>query len=201
MVTSQKTKGFTLLEPTSLPGITSPMSSLSGFTLIELMVTIAVVAILSTIATSSFKHFVHNNRAKTEIHTFGGDLQSGRSAAIKHGQSVTVCASSNGTQCSGSGPWDTGWIVFLDVDANGSVDAGSDQLLGVHGSIGNGDSMTGNTNTQDTITFNRFGMFSSVAAGDGTVTLHTPDDVVALRRCVVLSTTGKLRFDSGGDCP
>ncbi|MDN5865047.1 MAG: GspH/FimT family protein [Gammaproteobacteria bacterium] len=138
------------------------------------------------------------------MNAFVGDLQYARSAANKHGLSVTVCASTDTAAaspgCSGAAPWDTGWIVFVDAGGDGGVDAGIDQLLRVHGPLGSDDSMTGNSNVQYRITFNRFGMFADISDGVGTVTLNTPDNVIALRRCVILSTTGRLRVDSRGGC-
>ncbi|MGH8161043.1 MAG: GspH/FimT family pseudopilin [Gammaproteobacteria bacterium] len=176
-------------------------ASQRGFTLIELMATIAILAILSAIAVPAYTHFVSGNRVATEMNAFVGDLQYARSAANKHGQNVTVCASTDGKKCSGAGPWSTGWIVFVDVNGDGVFDTGTDQLLRVHGPLGSRDEMTGNQNVTHSITFNRFGMFTSLSDGMGTITLQTPNNVLALRRCIVLSSVGKLQSESAGDCP
>lgn len=165
----------------------------SGFTLIELMITIAVFSILVMIAVPSYTHFISSNRAHKTMDAFVGSLVYARNAASKHGQSVTVCASIDGSSCSGVGPWGGGWLVFLDVNSDGMFDANNDQAFRVHGALASGDTLTGNGNITDTITLNRFGRPNSI----GTVTLVTDEGV---RRCVILSITGKLRLASAGGC-
>lgn len=173
--------------------------SASGFTLVELMVTIALLAIFAAIAVPSYRNFVASNRAATEMNTFVADMQSARTAAIENGTDATVCVSTDGTSCAGSGNWSDGWIVFLDHDGDGGVD-GSDQVLRFHAALPGGDSLTGNANVTDTITFNRYGMLAG-GFNNGTITLHANPDEIAYRRCVVISSVGKLRAASGSDCP
>jgi type IV fimbrial biogenesis protein FimT len=66
------------------------------------------------------------------------DFRYARSEAIKRTNRVTICASSNGTSCTGAGAlWKNGWLVFVDENGNGTVDAGDvvlrvqDALLGI----------------------------------------------------------------------
>lgn len=80
-----------------------------GFTLLELMITLAMAAILAFIALPSMSSFIKNERLTTQINSLLSHLQYARSEAIKTHQQVTVCASSNASTCSGS--WDGGWIV------------------------------------------------------------------------------------------
>jgi type IV fimbrial biogenesis protein FimT len=179
-------------------------ASQGGFTLIELLATIGILAILTAIAVPSYRHFVAGNQVAAAMDNFVADIQYARAAAIKHGQNVTICASTNRTNCSGTGPWNTGWIVFLDTNGNGIRDTATDPLLRVHGAVTNGLSMTGSTTyVQDKISYNRFGMLANSATGTiaGKITLHTPINTTALRRCVTISTIGKLQPKSGSACP
>jgi type IV fimbrial biogenesis protein FimT len=84
-------------------------SSSAGFTLVELMITLLVGAILLGIAVPSFRNFVQDSRLTTESNSLVYSLNLARSEAVKSDGSVEVCASTNGTSCGGL--WASGWIV------------------------------------------------------------------------------------------
>jgi type IV fimbrial biogenesis protein FimT len=86
----------------------------SGLTLIELLVVISIVAILSAIAIPSFVSTTQKYRLVSEMNSFYVDLQYARSEAIRRGVQVAICASTNGTSCSGSTSWNKGWIIGTD---------------------------------------------------------------------------------------
>jgi type IV fimbrial biogenesis protein FimT len=100
----------------------------TGFTLIELMVTIAVLAILLTIAIPSYQSMVRNNRIAAQANQVITALNYARSEAVKRGAPATVCSSNGGTACAGSTNWSTGWLVFADANKNGTVDGGETVL-------------------------------------------------------------------------
>ncbi len=109
----------------------------TGFTLTELLVAIAVFAITVSFAVPNFREFVANNRLVSTTNDFVSSLLTGRSESAKRKVTVTICGSSNGTSCDTSF-WEKGWIVFTDVDGDGSVDSGVDELLLVNGAVGSG---------------------------------------------------------------
>jgi type IV fimbrial biogenesis protein FimT len=88
-----------------------------GFTLVELMMAITVVAILLVIAVPSFRDAALGSRLSAVANNLLASVQLARSEAIKRNQTVTLCASANGTSCAGSGDWEQGWIM-LDADNN-----------------------------------------------------------------------------------
>jgi type IV fimbrial biogenesis protein FimT len=103
----------------------------NGFTLIELMVTVAVVAILSSLAVPSFRTLLAKRTVQAAADAMVSDFRYARSEALKRSNYVSVCASSNSTSCMGVGAtWKSGWIVFIDGNGNGALDAG-DEILRV----------------------------------------------------------------------
>ena len=83
-----------------------------GLTLIELMVTLAVAAILITVAVPGFGSLVAEQRLVTTTNQFVTALHLTRSEAVKRGNRVTLCASEDGSSCGSSNGYSSGWIVF-----------------------------------------------------------------------------------------
>lgn len=99
------------------------MKYAKGFTLIELMVTVSVAAILATIAAPSFTSFIQNTSQSSAFSQLQGDLNRARSEAIKRNVRMLVCNSTTGTSCSTATDWGSGWIVCYDANANDDCDA------------------------------------------------------------------------------
>lgn len=93
-----------------------------GFTLIELMVTIAVAAVLMAWAAPNFVEFRRNSALTSTTNTLMAALNSARSEAMKHSAFAMVVPQDNAN-------WDTGWRVFVDKNLNQTFDAGTDQLV------------------------------------------------------------------------
>lgn len=86
----------------------------SGLTLIELIITITLFAIVVTAALPALQSFIQNHRVAAQANGLVTAIQLARSEALKRGGSVTLCASDNGTACGGS--WNDGWMVREDED-------------------------------------------------------------------------------------
>lgn len=82
-----------------------------GFTLFELLVTLAVAAVILTFGVPGFTSLVQNNRATTDTNDLVTALNLGRSEATRRGAPIEVCSSADGATCSGSTDWSSGWIV------------------------------------------------------------------------------------------
>jgi len=124
------------------------LSNRNGFTLIELMVTIAVAGILLGIAVPSFVNMVRDNQDIANTNQLSGVFRWARTEAIKQGNTLSLCSSTNQTTCRGSSKtnWADGWIIFIDQDGDGVFDsdgdailceAGEDCLLRSNGSVSN----------------------------------------------------------------
>jgi len=95
-----------------------------GFTLIELVVTMAVAAILVTVAIPNMRTFIQNGRLNTQTNDLIGDLNFARSEAIKRRSNVGICRSTDGVTFAGAGPLGDGRVVFVDANNNDDCDAG-----------------------------------------------------------------------------
>ena len=98
----------------------------SGFTLIELMVTISVLAILLALGLPSFQSSLRSNRVATATNEMIASISLARSEAIRSTRGGGVCASADGAACGGT--WSDGWLVWADANANGGLDAGETGL-------------------------------------------------------------------------
>jgi len=170
----------------------------AGFTLIELMVTIAVAAIILMVAIPSFKEMIDNNRLVTQVNAFTTSLATARSEAIQRALQVTACKSANGTSCTTSGNWEQGWIVFEDVNGNG------DDLIRVFSALPTGYTLRVSGNFSDWIAYTRTGM-STGSSGEGvagTFRVCTADAVTTKSRSIEINTTGRARLiASAASCP
>lgn len=99
-----------------------------GFTLVELVVTIALLAILTSLAIPGFSEFLRQWRRDNATRGLSTSLQLARTEAIKTSRQVIVCPSTDGTSCAASTEWNTGWIVFQD-DGGGTEANANNQTL------------------------------------------------------------------------
>lgn len=93
-----------------------------GFTLVELMVTVAIVAILAAIAYPSFESTMRSNRVATATNELQASISLVRSEAIRNPNGAALCTSQAGTACDGE--WSDGWLVWVDSDGDGQLDSG-----------------------------------------------------------------------------
>jgi type IV fimbrial biogenesis protein FimT len=105
--------------------MTSPQSRRPsrGLTLIELMMGIAVAAILLALAGPNFTQAIGKNRLSSAASELTGAVQLARAEAIRNNRRVTLCRSEDGSSCSSSSSTWPGWIVFVDTDGDGVRDS------------------------------------------------------------------------------
>lgn len=162
-----------------------------GFTLIELMVTISVLAILVTIGMPSLQTFIQNSRLQSQSASLMGDLNYARAEAVRLGSPVAVCASADGATCSGALTWETGWLVFNDINTNNAVDAG--ELLRAAPALGGGNTLR--TGARVLVRFNAQGY------SNGFADTFSACDIRGLgsARGVILSNQGRVRSGKATD--
>ena len=89
----------------------------TGFTLLELMVTVAIAAILAAMAFPSFTGSIRSNQVATSTNELLASISLARSEAIRGTRSAGICASSDGANCGAD--WNAGWLVWTDVGNTG----------------------------------------------------------------------------------
>jgi len=88
-----------------------------GFTLIEMMVGVAIMAILAAIAVPSFAALHQNVARRTALNNFWHAIFLARSEAVKRNSVIALCRSSDGSSCNNNAlDWSSGWIVFDNLD-------------------------------------------------------------------------------------
>jgi type IV fimbrial biogenesis protein FimT len=95
-----------------------------GFTLIELMIGLAVLGTLVGLAAPSMKTMLQNNRMTSAANDMLTDLNAARNESLRRRTRIVICKSSNGTSCSTSALWTDGWLMYLDPNSNTALDAG-----------------------------------------------------------------------------
>lgn len=99
----------------------------NGFTVVELMITLVLAAVLLALGAPAFNDLIANNRMRGEVFALRGLLMEARSEAVTERNNVTVCPSDDGLDCSDD--WNEGYIAFFDTNTDGTVDAGERIVL------------------------------------------------------------------------
>lgn len=162
---------------------TRTRSQSAGFTLIELMLTVMVAAILLGIGVPSFTNIIRNNRLTTAANDLLRSTQLARSEAIKRQVPVVVCASADATAESPScsdGDFSQ-WIVFVDSNGNWSLD-NLEPVLEQHGAV----------HSSVTVRNDNDGIISYAASGFATPL--PPAGTTPARNIVICDARGNQQF-------
>jgi type IV fimbrial biogenesis protein FimT len=177
-----------------------------GFTLVELLVTIAFAAILLALAAPSFKRTIQSNNMSSAVNTFMTDLRYARSEAIRRGGHVILCRTdapesatpscdtSAGTTGKG---WATGWIVVHDVDGSGNWSTGDTTLRQQSAVAGIDAILEGTPSSATKFTFTATGRLSDVASA-AKVKFGGSDFSTDLQRVMCVSAGGRARLAGDG---
>lgn len=165
-----------------------------GFTIIELMVTLALVGVLAGLAAPSVRDMIATSRLKTHSGAIQGSLMMARSEAIKRKVRVVVCKSADQANCTAAGNWEQGWIVFVDTNDNAAVDTGEGILQKVE-ALSGAFILKADNNVADYVSYTSSGgpkVKASDALQTGTFTLCQTAGGSA--RQIEVFATGRLRF-------
>ncbi|WP_185231904.1 GspH/FimT family pseudopilin [Teredinibacter franksiae] len=95
-----------------------------GMTLPELMMGIALFAILVSMAVPSFEGMMRRQELNAQLGLLNSTLAFARNQAITRKEDVTFCGTADGATCTTSSNWSAGWLVFVDENSNGNFDVG-----------------------------------------------------------------------------
>lgn len=173
-----------------------------GFTLVELMVTIAIAAILLAVAAPNITSFLLRARISAHANDLVGAINLARSEAVKRGGGVTICRSSDQASCSTvAAGWEAGWIVFADPNLNATVDTG-ETVIHVFPALPNGSTAVANSGMTTSITF--AGNGRPGATFSGALTTICPSTTIvgtdtSYCRYICINAQGRPRVDTPTD--
>lgn len=176
-----------------------------GFTLVELIITVIVAAVLAAIAVPNMSVFVKNNARAARLNSMVTALNYARAEAVDRNVRVTLCKSAAFADCDavGNGEFENGWIVFIDGGVLGTVD-GADEILRVfQPDMGGVATMRGRNGIAGAalgqVTYRGNGFPLALPAS--TIFNYCDDRGVAQARAIRVATSGHLRMtrDTDGD--
>jgi type IV fimbrial biogenesis protein FimT len=168
----------------------------SGFTLVELMITLVIAAVLLGAVAPGMGALMERNRLQTGAHNLFGSLMLARSEALKRNQNVVMCKSADATACTTSGEWNQGWLIYADADSDGAPDP--NEILQVSEALGQGDTLfVSGSDFSNVVSYRTDGS----ASGIGTFVLCNSAGDLNFAREVDVSITGRPKLNkSTTDC-
>ena len=172
----------------------------AAFTMIELVIAMAVAATLFAIALPSYARYIAEQRLLNEARRLSEAIMLARSEAVKRNRHVVICAATPGVPCGDVGHWHGGWVMFEDENGDADQDP-SDPVIDVDVAAAAGVTAVGNRPVERYLRFDHMGQarMASGALQMGTIEV-CKRGLTGYR--VVLANTGRTRIDrTAGPCP
>ena len=165
-----------------------------GFTLIELMIVVAVATVLLGFGIPSMTALMNSNKLTAASNALLSSMRLARSEAFKRNGRVVLCKSRDGAACIMAGGWEQGWIVFHDADGNGERDEG-EVIIERGNPLPDSLRLTGNSTVAKHVSFVATGATRLAAGGfqAGTVTVCNVSATGGEARQIVLNAVGRPR--------
>lgn len=172
------------------------MKKQNGFTLIELIITVAIFGIMASIAVPNYSSFIQKSRKSSAYNVLVGTISLARIEAVKRSRVVTLCISTDQSSCdvNTETQWDKGWIVFVDNNGDNLVST-DDTVLKAEAASEHGINIT-----------STFGSFLSIAPrgrlidqGSFVICDSTGDSTHGLALNMWVTGLGRLATDDDGN--
>lgn len=171
-----------------------------GLSLIELMVALAIFALVMGFGIPSYRDWIAARELANHAEYLAETLNQARSEAVKRQVRVNVCKSSDGKQCATAGTWSAGWIMFADDNRDGTIEA-PESVIRHESPPGNGITVTANRPLDSYVSYTNFGYARLLngALQMGTFEVCKPGQKAI---DVVLANSGRVRLSrTSRPCP
>ena len=177
--------------------ITEKSGEHRGFTVIELLIVVVVMAILIAIAAPSLRTMIIGNQIRSVAGDLVSDMAISRSEASKRSLRVVLCKTDNQSTCNSGATWNDGWIAFVDADGNGQRDTGTglEPLIRVKQAMPT--SVAINAGGLNSLQFRAIGIAGAVA--NITICPATTGTGIAGRN-IVMTVLGKVQSTTATTC-
>ena len=178
----------------------SPPDAIAAFTLVELVVALAIAALLAAVALPAFSDWLGAYQLANHAKHLAESMTRARTEAIRRGHRVNLCKSADRQHCADQGRWDAGFMVFVDVNHDGHVDA-DEPVLGIEGPAPPGITMGANQPLDDYVSYTSLGHARML---NGALQMGTFTVCRSGQRAlhVVLANSGRVRVErTSNRCP
>lgn len=182
--------------------VTRPGGRCGGFTLLELVVTLAVAGILVAVAIPSYRGIVQTNTLTSVANNLVAAFNFARSEAITRGATVYICPSEGTTRCGGD--WLDGWVIYVPDASTQKSKPTKDNRLRVHDAVTMPHLASKDDGFGDaTLSKVQFGGSGFASGSAGSITLCNTGSQDSVK--VVISPSGRVRvetkfYQDGSDC-
>ncbi len=170
---------------------TVKIKQFQGFTLIELIIVLAIGGILFSSALPAFSRLIAKNQQTAQLHTLFHHHQLARSEAIRTNLAVLLCKSNDAQHCTPKSKWSDGWIIFSDTNNNKKID-GNERVVYIQQAL----------SVNLSLKYKGFGSHhyvryfpAGLSSTNGTFTLCNQFGE-SLAKSIIISRTGRARMSS-----
>lgn len=169
----------------------------AGFTLVEIAIALALAAVLASVALPALGDWIASYRVGNHARDLAEWMTRARAEAVRRGVRVNLCKSTDSHRCAAAGGWETGLVLHVDADGDGTR-AQSEALLAIAAPAPYGITVQANQPLDSYVSFTSYG---HARMANGALQMGT--FVVCLRgqteRRVVLSAGGRVRVETGSE--